>query len=248
MDSMELASLYNELSSHVRLTILEMLREKDARFSEIVNRVELSSPEVSRHLKRLQDANLVEKQVEGGYRLSLFGNTVMRITSSMEPLMDKSDYFLIHDTSVIPVQLLRELEALEDATIETVFSMMGKMYTKLGATEYFWDIANQSQDSTTTFMEVMNVSDLDFDIRFIVTPDLAEEYLKVSGEKNIKISLRTMDTVNFSVTVSNNLAFFALPDKGGTINRNAYIMGESEEFIDWCKRLYLHFWEKAERY
>ena len=62
---MELAGLYNELSSKVRLAILNMLIEGEARFSDIVKKVKLSSPEVSRHLKRLQDANLVEKQIEG---------------------------------------------------------------------------------------------------------------------------------------------------------------------------------------
>ncbi len=242
---MEIASLFNELSSPVRLAILGMLRKGDTRFSDIVKEVGLSSPEVSRHLKRLQEANLIDKLVSGGYRLSLFGKTVVRMTSNLPALMDKSEYFLNHDTSMIPIHLLRDFEALAEAKVEPVFAMMGKMFTMLGDTEYFWDTTNQAEGSSTALLEVMDVGDLDFDIRFIVVPHLVDEYIRMAEERNVKLSIRTMEKLDFTVTVSNNIAFFTLADKDGVINRNRYIIGDSPEFIAWCKELYDHYWDRA---
>ncbi len=248
MDSMELASLYNELSSYVRLTILEMLIERDARFSEIVKRVELSSPEVSRHLKRLQDASLIEKQVEGGYRLSLLGDTVMRMTANMESLMDKSDYFKTHDTSSIPTHLLRELESIEDARVENVFAMMGTLYTNISESEFIWDIIVQSSSSETVMMNAFDVEELDLEIRFLSNRELIDDLIEKTPPLDIKIEFKVRESSGFTVTVMSNSASLALPDKSGVIDRNAYIMGDSPEFIDWCKRLFLHYWDSAERY
>lgn len=248
MDSMELARLYNELSSHVRLTILEMLTEGDARFSDIVKKVELSSPEVSRHLKRLQEASLVEKQVEGGYTLSLFGDTVMRMTSNMEPLMDKLDYFKTHDTSSIPVHLLRELESIDEAKPENVFAMMGTLYSKLSDSEFFWDVVIQSSSSETVMMSTLDVEKLDLEIKFLSSREIISNLIETTPPLDIKIDFRILDTTGFSVTVMSNAAMLALPDKNGVIDRNAYIMGNSPAYIDWCKRLFLHYWEQAKRY
>ncbi len=248
MDSMDLANLYNELSSKVRLTILGTLWENEARFSDLVKEVGLSSPEVSRHLKRLQDTNLIEKKVDGGYKLSLFGEMVMRMTANMPSLMDKSEYFITHDTSAIPLHLLRGLEALMDSKLDTVFAMMGTLYTKLGDTEFFWDISNQMSSSENSLFEVMDLGDLDFDIRFLVSLEVLESLSEQAEKMGTKIKIRVIEDLNFSVTIMSTNAMLALPDKSGVIDRNTYIMGDTPEFIEWCKKLYMHYWEKAEKY
>lgn len=242
---MEIERLYGELSSKVRLDILWMLKEGETRFSEIAKEVELSSPEVSRHLKRLHEANLIDKLPRGGYQLSLFGETVMRMTSNMPALVEKSEYFLSHDTSVIPTRLLRELEAISEATIEPVFSMMGRLFTKLEDAEYFWDITDQLLGPETAMFEQLNLGELDYDIRSIIAPDLVEAVTGLVKERDVRIQMKTYENINFAVSVTNNLAFFALPDRNGVIDRNRYIIGDSPEFISWCREFYLHYWEKA---
>lgn len=248
LDRMKIDALFNEFSSKVRLDILEMLRKGEKRFSEIVNEVELSSPEVSRHLKRLQEANLIDKQVSGGYRLSLFGETAMRMTSNIPALIEKSEYFLTHDTSVIPTRLLRDLESISEAKMEPVFSMMGRFFTNIGDADYYWDISTQMQGSATAMLEMLDVEELDYDLRSIVMPDIAETVINLAREKDIRVQIRTLEDINFTVNVSNKLAFFALPDQNGAIDRNTYIIGDSPEFIEWCREFYLYYWEKAKTY
>jgi predicted transcriptional regulator len=243
---MEIDALFNELSSKVRLGILEMLKEGERRFSEIVNAVELSSPEVSRHLKRLREANLVDKLPSGGYRLSLFGETATRMTANIPALMEKSEYFLSHDTSVIPTRLLRDLESISEARIETVFSLMGRLIKSLGEAEYYWDISNQMQVSETAMFDSLNLGELELEIRYIISPDMADAITALKEETDVKVQVKTYENINFTVGVSNNMAFFALPDQSGVINRNTYIIGDSPKFIEWCREFYLHYWEKAE--
>jgi predicted transcriptional regulator len=240
---MEIERLFSEFSSKTRLDILGMLREGETRFSEIEKAVGLSSPEVSRHLRRLQEVNLIDKQPSGGYRLSLFGETVMRMTANIPALIDKSEYFLSHDTSVIPTHLLRSLDSISEAKLEPVFSMFGRLIKNLEDAEYYWDITNQMLESETEMLEMMAPEDLDIDIRYIISPELYPTFSRLSEERGVRIHLKTYEDINFTVGVSSNLAFLALPDRNGVLDRNTYIMGDSPEFIGWCRKLYLYYWD-----
>lgn len=245
---MEIDVLFNELSSKVRIDILELLKKGEARFSDITGEVELSSPEVSRHLKRLQEANLIEKLVDGGYTLSLFGETLLRMTSNLSVLVEKSDYFLYHDTSVIPTRLLRDLEPLSMAKVEPVFSMMIRLIQSIGDAKYYWDTSDQMLDAENAILDLLNIDKLEIELRFLTNPDAASYVIKLAKENDVQVHIRTLEDINFTVNVSDKIAYFALPDKNGIIDRNKYIMGDTPEFINWCRDLYLYYWEKAEPY
>ena len=245
---MELAGLYNELSSNVRIAILNMLIEGEARFSDIVKQVELSSPEVSRHLKRLQDANLIEKQIKGGYRLSLFGKTVMRITANMQPLMNKFEYFTSHDTSTIPDYLLSELASLESARTDNVWAMMSTMYSKIPESEFLWDTTLEVASADSSLFGTINIEELEIELRFLSTREILDSMSEMAENVNVSYQARVHEQPGFSVTVLSNAAMLALPDRNGVLDRNSYIIGDSPDYINWCKRLYLHYWDRAEIY
>ena len=52
-----------------RVAILELLRDGERPVSELVERLQLSQPAVSKHLKVLRDAGLVEARVDAQRRL-----------------------------------------------------------------------------------------------------------------------------------------------------------------------------------
>lgn len=245
---MEIDALFNELSSKVRLDILDLLKNGEARFSDIVNEVQLSSPEVSRHLKRLQEAELIDKLVDGGYRLSLFGETILRMMTNLSTLVDKSDYFVNHNTSVIPTRLLLEIEPLKDAKVEPVFSMMGRLIQNIKDARYYWDTSDQMLDTEMAILEVLDIDTVDIEIRFLTKPDVASKVQEIADKYNVKVQIRTLEEINFTVNVIDKFAFIALPDESGVINRNKFIMGDSPEFINWCREFYIYYWDKATRY
>lgn len=63
------AKIFNALSDPVRLEILEFLRDGEKCVCEIIPRVRLIQPVVSRHLKILRDSGLVRFRKEGNKRL-----------------------------------------------------------------------------------------------------------------------------------------------------------------------------------
>ena len=63
------AKIFNALSDPVRLKIIEFLRGGERCVCEIIPRVSLIQPLVSRHLKILKDCGLVKDRKEGNRRL-----------------------------------------------------------------------------------------------------------------------------------------------------------------------------------
>ncbi|MFC9438919.1 ArsR/SmtB family transcription factor [Nocardia sp. NPDC057030] len=63
------ASVFQVLGEPSRLAILEVLREGEQPVGELVGRVGLSQPAVSKHLRVLREAGLVEVRVDAQRRL-----------------------------------------------------------------------------------------------------------------------------------------------------------------------------------
>jgi len=63
----QLSVLFKILGDENRLRILHELREKEASVGELVNRLEISQPLVSHHLRELKLAGLVTSRKSGPY-------------------------------------------------------------------------------------------------------------------------------------------------------------------------------------
>lgn len=68
MTSLALASTFAALSDPTRLAIVERLLEGEATVNELARPFALTQPAISRHLKVLEDAGLIETRVAGTAR------------------------------------------------------------------------------------------------------------------------------------------------------------------------------------
>ena len=64
-----MASTFEVLAEPTRRRILDLLREEERPVNDLVGRLELSQPGVSKHLKVLRDAGLVEVRQDAQRRL-----------------------------------------------------------------------------------------------------------------------------------------------------------------------------------
>jgi DNA-binding transcriptional ArsR family regulator len=60
---------YAALAEPHRREILDLLRERQRSVGELVERLRLSQPGVSKHLRVLREAGLVDVQIDGRFRL-----------------------------------------------------------------------------------------------------------------------------------------------------------------------------------
>ena len=69
LDWQYMASTFEVLAEPTRRRILDLLRKDERPVNELVNRLDISQPGVSKHLKVLRDAGLVEVRQDAQRRL-----------------------------------------------------------------------------------------------------------------------------------------------------------------------------------
>jgi len=97
-----LCDLYFELSNEDRLEILRKLEGETLNVTGIARELEITTQECSRHLARLSEAMLVERNPEGGYSLSQYGRLSLRIIAGQSFVSEHRDYFNAHSLDVHP--------------------------------------------------------------------------------------------------------------------------------------------------
>jgi predicted transcriptional regulator len=111
-----LAELLFVLASIDRLQVLSFLREeKGYRLSDIAQRLNSSIQEASKHVARLKDQNLVEKNPSSGYyTLTILGKLVIKLLHSIEFLSENKEYLLTHNVSSLPEEFIERIGELQE--------------------------------------------------------------------------------------------------------------------------------------
>ncbi len=80
------AKLFKALSDPIRLEIIDFLREGEKCVCEIIPRLKLVQPLVSRHLKILKECGIVSFRKDGNKRLySITNPQIFKITDAVTP-------------------------------------------------------------------------------------------------------------------------------------------------------------------
>lgn len=77
----QLDAIFGALSAPTRRAILSSLATGEAPVSEIAGRFEISAPAISRHLKILEEAGLIERRVEAQKRIISIKPEALRLAS-----------------------------------------------------------------------------------------------------------------------------------------------------------------------
>lgn len=239
---MKVYELFTELSSENRLDILKTLYEKPMTFTNLIKEGDMNSTEASRQLSRLAETRLIEKKGDGRYHNTLFGNLVISSISGMKFISENSGYFLEHDTSPIPLELMGQIDAISTGEMVTgVYNILNK-HEKLSEdiSVYFW---NMSDDFPRHHMpNVEKVLEQGMEIRVIFPKSLITS-LKLSEKTREKIQFRAQDEIKLSVMTTNSFSMLKLPGPDGKIDQNTAIFGYDERFRKWCEKLFLHYWD-----
>ena len=145
-----LCDLYFELSNEDRLEILRKLREDAMNVTGIARELDITTQECSRHLARLSEAMLVERNSEGSYSLSQYGRLSLKLTAGQSFIAEHRDYFNAHSLDVHPQELVSRIGELEagkpTGNVMVTFSLVENIMRD--AEEYAWMIHDQYLPST----------------------------------------------------------------------------------------------------
>ncbi len=84
------------------------------RSSQLTAKLSATRQETSKHLTRLRNAKLIEKDSDGFFTLTTLGKIIVNLLPSIRFLAQNRDYFLSHDISSLPLEFIERLGELQE--------------------------------------------------------------------------------------------------------------------------------------
>ncbi|TRO49867.1 ArsR family transcriptional regulator, partial [Candidatus Bathyarchaeota archaeon] len=252
-----LYDLMFEVSNEHRHNIMLLLRGEAKRVTSVSKELGLTTPEVSRHVSRLSEMELISKDVEGFYHLTPFGSMVLTLLQEFEFVSRHTQYFASHTHEGLPPEYVKRIGELSESrhidNIPEFFRQIERVITE--AEEYVWLLVDQFPLNHLSLI----VQAIERAVRFriveprnrVVAPDLdamAPEESRALTRTKITplVEQRMLDEVNVYLYVSDGSCVTAFPTLRGE-NEYKGFMASDEASHKWCRELFLHHWDKAEQ-
>lgn len=234
-----------ELSSAERIDIMLELQKQRLKLSPISSKLDMTVTEAFRHLQRLGDARLVQKDSNGRYELTPYGSLVLSLLSSIDFVSKHQDYFLEYDISPLPYEFISRMGELSEGEFSADILKNIEYAEKhlWEADKFIWIQTDQIFQNLIPI--VAEKIKQPFDFRFISPEAIMPPDSKAPLPSTLKhVQKRLLPKVNVVLIVTDTSAGFCLPQKSGRIDyRN--IHGTDPKFKKWCKDLFLYYWQKA---
>jgi predicted transcriptional regulator len=240
-----LCKLLFELSSSERLRIMLKIQKQRLKLSHISRKLDLTVTEASRHLKRLSEARLIQKGVDGLYGLTPFGVLVLSLLSGLGFVSKYRDCFLEYDMSRIPYEFVVRIGELAEGDFgaETFKNLeeTEKMFRE--AREFIWILSDQVLTSSAPTLAA-RVKD-SFEYRVILQEAaMPPDSKSPVPSTTLGVQKRVLPKVDVVIVMTEKAAAFCLPNRSGRIDYTGF-GGDDPKFHKWCKDLFLYYWEKA---
>ena len=258
MDSTEkLFNLLFEISNKDRYLIVKNLLKKESNLTQLTNIQGLRLSETRRHLSRLIEVGLIQKNLDGTYRITNYGTQILALIDNINFFTENQEYFESHSIEFIPKQFLSNFFLLSSShRIDDMLDFMRILN----------QIISQAQTNVNIILEQIPwistpsiIQGINRGVKFRIIekkkPHLAAieaSILENDRELPKRITLSpfvehaTMEQIGSLVISTDNSASLILPSIEGKYDYNGFVTLQ-EEAIKWCNNLFEYFWEDAEK-
>ena len=249
-------SLLFEVSNEIRHRILLLLQRRPMRITDIAREQGLNHPEIRRHLTRLRDIGLIERDVEGLYHLTPYGETSILLFKEFEFLSANSGYFETHSLSEVPARFVKQIGELGgSACLRNAMDFF--RYTEnlfKESKERVWILVDQfPMNFLSTIVEAINRG-----VRFrvieprerVLNPDLdamtSEEIQALSQTRRTPyVEQRMLERVSVLLFLSDSRCVLAFPTLDGQHDFKGFT-ATHESALSWSREFFQHHWDGAE--
>lgn len=234
-------SLLFELSSEERMRILLAVKAEKMRLSNIAERMKFTATEASRQLQRLSEAKLIQRDSDGFFTITKYGELSLSLLDSLIFTSLNREYFLSHDASVLPSDFIGRLGDLcgcsfQGDVISTLAYDEGMFRS---AESYIWTMSDQFHYGARPIVAERRRLGVDF--RTI----LPENVVPPPGFKPAEgVARRLLPKVDFHLIVTDKEAAFGLTYLDGRMDY-AQFVSRGGRFHGWCHDLFHHCWDRA---
>jgi predicted transcriptional regulator len=249
-----LAELLFILASVDRLILLSEIGVEKHRLSQLTAKLSATPQETSKHLTRLRDAKLIEKDSDGFFSLSAFGRVIVNLIPSIRFVTENREYFLSHDISSLPLEFIERLGELQEGQYgERVGSILAHIQQVVHhAEEYIWLMSDHplgGQEYVSRSGKLESSDSVRW--RIIIPADSSIDWTSVRaavGTHKGRIEYRLIQDPNdikAGIAMNEKIAGLTFPNTTGKLDFNSGFRSDNPVFRQWCQDLFEYHWSKA---
>ena len=249
-----LAELLFILASVDRLTLLSEIGVEKRRLSQLTVKLSATPQETSKHLARLRDAKLIEKDSDGFFSLSAFGKIIVNLLPSIKFLMQHREYFTSHDISSLPLEFIERLGELQEGQFgERVGSVLAHIQQVVqDAEEYIWLMSDHplgGEEYVTRSGKLESTDSVRW--RIIIPSDSSIDWTRLRADVathkgRIEYCLiQDPNDIKAGIAMNEKIAGLTFPNTTGKLDFNSGFRSDNPIFRQWCQDLFEYHWSKA---
>ena len=244
-----------ELSNKDRHMILLLLQMSKMRVTDIARKMDLNNPEIRRHISRLQEINLIQRDVEGYYRLTPYGEASLLLFQEVEFLSKNSEYFKNHSIINLPLSFLKQIGKLGKTSLLTnPLDLIRNTQNLLKESEkHVYLLVDQFP--MNLLPNIVEAIDRGVEIKAIESKDqvLEPDFAKLTSEESNALyrtrstplyERRKLDNVNLQIFLSESKCILCFPVTNDQYDYTGFLC-EDEISLEWCNELFEYFYNKS---
>lgn len=251
-----LAELLFILASVDRLTLLSEITIEKCKLSQLTSKLSATPQETSKHLMRLRDAKLIEKDSDGFFSPTAFGKIMMNLLPSIKFLMQNREYFLSHDISSLPIEFIERLGELQEGQYldkaGSILTYVQQVVQEAG--EYIWLMADHPLGSGQFVQRSGKLESSNTVIwRVIIPADSNLDWTRVRAEVGTHKGrieyhlIKDPNGIKAGIGMNEKIAALTFPDSKGNLDFNSGFRSNNPLFHKWCQDLFAFHWNRAEK-
>ena len=244
-----------EMSNEYRYRILLILRDQAKRITKLTRDMELTLTEVRRHVARLSQVGLIQKDTEGYYSLTEIGKIVLIEIQEFDFLSRHKAYLNSHKIQGFPTEFIKRFGDLNEGYhVGNVLDFIRQTESIITeAQEYVWLLVDQLP--IYNLSSILEAVERGVEFRVIeprervLNPDLdtltSEETRALVRTRQTPLTQQRMrDEVNVFLYTSERKCALSFPTIEGVFDYTGFIATD-EMALDFCRDAFNHYWHEA---
>ena len=247
----ETADYVLDLASPQRLAILFNLLERSSTPTEIAKKIDSTKQEVHRNFTRLTESGLIEKNNDGKYVLTTFGEVVCTQVPTLVFLSQNRKYFEVHSMGDVPYKFKIRCGQLANGQHVKGFSKVMEKWKSIykNSDEYVYEILSEVPLDLIEPLVKRIKKGVKFNYIFsesAVVPEGRKSLLKKLGfdklvEKGL-VERKMASNVQTVLVLSEKEACVLFPDKNGESDISEMFYSDDPMFHEWCLDYFRYCW------
>ena len=255
-ESEDIASGFLELSSEQRLNIIRNVAKNKLNISKLANLLDATKPEIHRNVTRLTKAGLIEKNTDGDYGLTVYGNAILVQIPSLTFFAENKQFFKNHTLGNLEDKFIQRIGTLENKKHVKGYVKTLEKWRQIheNAEKYVCNILSEVPYSGDIIEVISKQLKNDIHIRSVFSDKVIvpEERKKIFEEKdfqkyvkngNLERRMKKNVTVVVIVTDKESAVFF--PNLEGTTDLSEMFYSSNPKFREWCYDYFTWCWDNG---